>query len=88
MDKQVFYRFHPVTGADANEFEMEGWNKSQKESLALVFSRGAKFYWGESPESLDKTISDYVRVERESTTFVLLITGIPFEFVESVKREE
>lgn len=81
--KQTFYRFHPVTGADANDFDTTEWSDKQKAGLAEMIRGGAQFYWERSNEPVEKTLQGYTRVERANVTFVLQVTGVPFEFVET-----
>lgn len=44
--KQTFWRFHPITGIDANDFteELRGATPEQKQELAETVRHGAVFY--------------------------------------------
>jgi hypothetical protein len=79
-----FWRFHPVTGADANDFtdELKGATPKQKQDLAEMVRQGAKFYWG-----LDRTAEGYQRIERSNVEFVLKVIGEVGEWIESAPAQ-
>ncbi len=74
--KQTFYRFHPVTGIDANDIDTKGMPDDVKQELAAMVTSGAKFYWDKDS-----------RVERANIEFVLKIVGAEYEFIETQQNE-
>jgi hypothetical protein len=69
----TLYQYHPVTGADANDFDFSEFDKSDAEDmkidLAMQFRHGARFYWR---VELD---GSSVRVERGNYEFVCKMIG-------------
>ena len=78
-----FFRFHPVTGQDANELPIELLNVDQRQELAQMVSNGAKFYWEPAKDNGPDVLEGYSRVEHGDMRFVLDATGQPYEFVEA-----
>lgn len=74
-----FFRFHPVTGQDANDIDTSGATQEHKTMLAEMVSAGAKFYWEESPVDA----GGFGRVEHSNVKFVLDMTGAKYEFVDT-----
>jgi hypothetical protein len=75
-EKQVFWRYHPVTGEDANDLEVEHLTPEQRQELAEMIRSGARFYW-------ELRNGAYGRVERNNIEFVLRVIAIPYEFIDA-----
>ena len=82
LDQVVFYRFHPVTGADANIFDMVGWTAEQKQEMAAMVRCGARFYWKKEGQARRGDPGCYTRVEKRNASFALTVAGIPHRFVD------
>jgi hypothetical protein len=72
------YRFHPETGADANDIDKKNMSLAESLSLASTFQGGAKFYWVQYPAG-----NPWGRVERSNLEFVLNATGTPVEWIDA-----
>ena len=65
--KVHLYRFHPTTGADAEEMDTAGLPEADKVELAQMRRAGARFYW-----------QGDCRVEVHNITSVLYATACPY----------
>lgn len=84
---QRFYRFHPKTGQDANEFELM-LTVEQREELASMVRAGAKFYWQKTDEIGIGVVDGYTRVEKTNIEFVLKVTGANYQFFDTAQGED
>jgi hypothetical protein len=78
MDTVKCYRFHPVTGADANDFNDVPMSESQKIQVAEMVRSGAKFYWHQHESN-----QHWTRTERANYAFVLQVAGQSVEWIET-----
>jgi len=76
------YRFHPVTGIDANDLTVVG-NPEQREEIADMVRAGARFYWHKEPI----TGGEWGRIERANYAFVKNMMGEPVEWIEEKQGE-
>lgn len=74
-EKEIFYRYHPITHQDANIFDTEGLLDKEKIELAQMIRQGARFYW-------KKSIEGYSRCEFSNVKFALDVAKIPYEFID------
>ena len=81
---QKFWRFHPVTGEDANLFDTTQLSEDERAELAQMVRDGAKFYW-EGGHNGPGTVQGYSRVEYSNVKFVLDMTGVKYEFLDTAK---
>jgi len=65
------YRFHPQTGADAED--MTGESDEAKQEIAALIRMGGKLYWHQHDDG------EYGRVEYKNIAFVLSVIGVPVE---------
>lgn len=73
------YRFHPVTGIDANDPEHFRVSEEHRIEIAEMIRSGAVFYW-EWADYLDEhAIEGYRRIEWQNFSFVAFATGILVE---------
>jgi len=73
------YRFHPITGKNAED--MTGESDDHKQELArLIREFGCKFYW-----QMQDDTKEYCRVEYKNIAFVLLAIGVKIECIEQQK---
>jgi hypothetical protein len=80
----IFWRFHPITGADANSIDTSQFTAQQKNELAEMVRAGARFYWEKrSPTSDDP--EEYGRVEYSNVKFVLDVMGMKYEFLDTAQ---
>jgi hypothetical protein len=71
------YRFHPDTGADANDIDTSQATEAERIELASLVRAGAKFYWHMEDDGV------WARIERSNYAFVLRVTGQPVEWIEA-----
>jgi hypothetical protein len=74
-----FYRYHPDTGQDAEDFsDVPGFDTStnQKE-LADMKKHGATFWWTNYPED-----GELHRVERINMEFIVKVTGAEAQWID------
>jgi len=76
----TFWRFHPVTGADANQFDTSALSDKQREELVGMVRAGAKFYWQKTTETRSDVDQGYVRAEYSNIKFVLDMMGTKYIF--------
>jgi hypothetical protein len=69
------YRFHPVTGVDAED--MRGEPDEGKQEIAAMIRQGARLYWHLNDAG------EYTRCEKANIGFVLKVMGIPLECIET-----
>jgi hypothetical protein len=83
--KQKFYRFHPKTGADANDFDFADMPDKARIEIAAMVRAGARFYWEKStPDDHGPgVVKGYNRVEQGNVKFALDVAGIPYEFIDT-----
>lgn len=67
-------RYHPVTGADAEDLPPD-LSESDKIEIAEMRRNGAKFYWQED------TDDGWVRVELITISFIAKVTGLKLEII-------
>ena len=82
---QKFWRFHPLTGEDANVFDTTQISEDQRAELAQMVRDGAKFYWATADEIGLGTVQGYSRVEYANIKFVLDATGVRYEFLDTAQ---
>lgn len=72
------YRYHPQTGADAEDIEIPPEATEQDRiELAEMRRNGATFWWQENePGDIAAGLERYSRVERGNITFVMQVFGI------------
>lgn len=82
---QKFYRFHPITGQDANDLPLEMLTEEQRIEVAAMVRAGAKFYWDriDAGEPGPADVQGYTRIEKANVLFVLRVTGLKYEFIDS-----
>jgi hypothetical protein len=83
---QTFYRFHPATGQDANEFDTASMPEKDRIELAEMVRAGAKFYWEGPGKVGEGYLKGYGRIERANVEFVLRVTGVRGEWIETALR--
>lgn len=83
---QKFWRFHPVTGEDANVFDTTQLSEDQRAELAQMIRDGAKFYWNTADDNGPDVVQDYGRVEYANIKFVLDATGVRYEFLDTASN--
>jgi len=72
------FRFHPVTGIDANDIDTSGATEEQRAELAAEVRAGARFYW------LKDEGGQYERVERSNFDFAIYVsTGVHPEWIDT-----
>lgn len=76
MKKQTCWRFHPVTGQDAEDFskELVVMPDKDREELAAMSANGATFWW------IKDTDGEIARIEKINYSFVANVMGIQLEF--------
>lgn len=80
---QKFFRFHPVTGQDANDLDISKLSEGQRSELAEMVRAGAKFYWEGPGKTGEGYVKGYGRVEYANVKFVLDVTATPYEFIDT-----
>lgn len=74
-----FYRYHPVTGQDAEDLsDIHDYFKTEKSlgELHILRENGATFWWTCYPEG-----NEIRRVERINMEFIILATGDVAEWI-------
>lgn len=80
--KTQLYRFHPETGADAEEIEIPPQaTDADRAELAQMRRNGATFWWQENePEAIAAGLEKFSRVERINIEFIAVALGVTLTF--------
>lgn len=75
------YRFHPITGKDANDINTFRMSDEQKAEVAAMIRAGACFYWQRAKLADHLTdapgvVQGYIRIEWNNFSFVAFATGL------------
>lgn len=84
---QKFYRFHPVTGQDANEFDTASMQEKDRIELASMVRAGARFYWEGPRKTGEGYLKGYGKIERANVEFVLKVLGAKAEWIDTAPAQ-
>jgi hypothetical protein len=78
VGSKTCYRFHPVTGEDANDFAGAGLTDEQKQGLAEMFRNGAQYYWHQMTDG-----AEWTKLERSNYQFIANVIDEDVEWIDA-----